>query len=60
MAKKRGSGWQGIRDAYNLHQAMETLATLRQSGERLRGELAEMAMMVAALVVVIALFYLFG
>jgi hypothetical protein len=30
MGKTRGSGWHGIRDAYQLHQAMETLESWRR------------------------------
>jgi hypothetical protein len=58
MVKKRGSVWDGIRDAYNLHQTIETLGELRQAGGKLLGELGEMAMMFAALAVVIGLFCL--
>jgi hypothetical protein len=43
MAKKRSSMWDGIRDVYNLHQAFETLETLRRSGGRFLQELGEMA-----------------
>ncbi len=32
MVIKRGSVWDGIKDAYHLHQAIEALGTLRQSG----------------------------
>jgi hypothetical protein len=56
MAKKRGSVWDGIRDAYNLHQAIETLGALRQSGGRFLEGLREMALMIAALAVVMGLF----
>jgi hypothetical protein len=58
MAKKRGSVWDGIRDAYNLHQAIETLGALRQSGGRFLEGLREMALMIAALAVVMGLFWL--
>jgi hypothetical protein len=58
MVKKRGSVWDGIRDAYNLHQAIETLGELRQAGGKLLEVLGEMAMMIATLAVVIGMFYL--
>jgi hypothetical protein len=32
MAKKRGNVWDGIRDAHHVHQVIEALGTLRQSG----------------------------
>jgi hypothetical protein len=58
MAKKRGSMWDGIRDAYHLQQVLEALGSLRQSGGRFLEELGEMAMMFAALAVVVGLFWL--
>jgi hypothetical protein len=48
MGKKRSSGWDGIRDIYHLHQAMEMLETLRRSGGKVLEQIIEMAMMVAA------------
>jgi hypothetical protein len=58
MAKKRGSVWDGIRDAYNLHQAIEMLGALRQSGGRFLEGLGEMAMMIVALAIVCGVFWL--
>jgi hypothetical protein len=52
MAKKRGSVWDGIKDVYHLHQAMEMLGTLRRSGGKVLEEIIEMAMMVTVLAVI--------
>lgn len=58
MAKKRGSVWHGIRDAYHLHHAMETLHALRRSGGEVFEQIGEMAMMVAVLAVICGLVWL--
>jgi hypothetical protein len=58
MVIKRGSVWDGIKDAYHLHQAIEALGTLRQSRGRFLEDLGGMAMMIAALGVVVILLWL--
>ena len=40
-SKKRGTIWDGIRDAYNIHEAFELLEGFRRSGGRLTDFLAE-------------------
>jgi hypothetical protein len=58
MAKKRGYVWDGIRDAHHVHQVIEALGTLRQSGGRALEDLGGMAMMIAPLGVIVVLFWL--
>ena len=58
MTKKRGSVWDGIRDAYNVHEAFQLLESLRRSGGRFVHELSEMALMVGALAIVALVFWL--
>jgi hypothetical protein len=58
MGKKRGSVWDGIRDVYHLHQAMEMLETLRRSGGKVLEQIIEMAMMVAVLAVICGVVWL--
>ena len=57
---ERGTIWDGIRDAHNIHEAFELLEGLRRSGGRYLTELGEMALMVAALALVCAVFWLLG
>jgi hypothetical protein len=58
MAKKRGTVWDGIRDAYNVHEAFYLIETLRRSGGRVIGQIGEMIMMVGTLAVVCGVFWL--
>jgi hypothetical protein len=58
MGKKRGSVWDGVRDVYHLHQAMETLQALRRSGGEVLRQIGEMVMMIAALAVICGLVWL--
>lgn len=58
MTKKRGTAWDGVKNIYHAHQALEVIEDLRQSGGRALGEVTEVAMMLAALAVVIGLFHL--
>jgi hypothetical protein len=60
MGKKRWSGWDGIRDVYHLHQAMETLQALRRSGGQVLHEIVEMALMVAVLALICGIVWLLG
>jgi hypothetical protein len=59
MTKKRGTIWDGIRDAYNVHEAFELLESFRRSGGRYLTELGE-ALMVAALALICVVFCLLG
>jgi hypothetical protein len=58
MGKKRGGVWGGIRNAYHLHQAMETLEALRRSGGKVLEQIIEMAIMVAVLAVICGIVWL--
>jgi hypothetical protein len=59
MAKKKhGTAWDGIRDAYNVHQAFQLAETLRRSSGRVVSEIGEMIMMVTALAIVCGVFWL--
>jgi hypothetical protein len=60
MTKKRGTAWDGVKNVYHVHQALEVIEDLRQSGGRALGEVIEVAMMLAVLAAVIGLFYLLG
>jgi hypothetical protein len=60
MAKKRGSVWDGIRDAYNLHEALEALKALGRSGGRAVEEVTNVALMLVALAAVLSFVYFFG
>ena len=50
--------WDGIKDVYHLHQAMEMLGTLRRSGGKVLEEIIEMAMMVTVLAVICGIVWL--
>ncbi|WP_038946799.1 hypothetical protein [Bradyrhizobium genomosp. III] len=58
MTKKRHSVWNGIRDAYNVHEAMQLLDSLQRSGGHYLTELREMALMVIVLAIVCLTFWL--
>jgi hypothetical protein len=60
MTKKRGTIWDGIRHAYNVHEAFELLESFRRLGGRWLTELGEMALMVAALALICVVFWLLG
>jgi hypothetical protein len=60
MTKKRGTIWDGIRDAYNIHEAFEMQEGFRRSGRRYLTDLGEMALMVAALALVCVVSWLLG
>jgi hypothetical protein len=60
MTKKRGTIWDGVRDTYNVHEAFGLLESLRRSSGRYLTELGEMALMVAALALICAVFWLLG
>jgi len=60
MTKKRGSVWKGIRDAFNLHEALEMLGTFGKSGERALEELINVVLMLLALSAVLGFVYFFG
>ncbi|WP_369723673.1 hypothetical protein AB8Z38_06785 [Bradyrhizobium sp. LLZ17] len=58
MTKKRGSVWDGIRDAYNVHEAFQLLESLRDRSGSVLHELRELAMLAGALALVITVFWL--
>lgn len=59
-SKKRGTIWNGIRDAYNVHEALDLLESLHHGTGRLFEQVRETALMALALAAVLGLFYFFG
>jgi hypothetical protein len=59
MGKKRGSAADGVKAVYHVHQAFDALQSLNQSKVRkFFQELANVAMMLAAVAFVCGLFWL--
>ena len=57
MAKKRGSAWDGLRNAYNLYQGQETLIALSRASSDTLWEIRNTAMMVAAIAAIGAIVF---
>ncbi|WP_409188772.1 hypothetical protein [Bradyrhizobium sp. RDM4] len=60
MKKRRGTVWDGIRDAHNVHEAFQLIESLRHRGGNVLHELRELALLAAALALVVAVFWLIG
>jgi hypothetical protein len=58
--KKRGTAWDAVRDAYNLHEAQEAVTAISRTSGNTLWEIGNVALMLMVLALVAGLFYVFG